>query len=861
MNIFSRLYNAFSSEPSSELILAAHPDDKPDANLPTGEVAWSEDAMLNMGDAPKYNPDRLIGVKGAGIYRKMMLDEQVKAVVRFKRDAITSRDYFFEVPENDTLSTEETEQRIKLCDHIISKMKGSFMDSLNGIMTAVWQGFSITEKNTVLIDFEGLSYWGLDTLKVKPFDTFTFKVDEFGNSIALIQNANGQEQELDLDKFLHFVNAPELDAQYGSSELREAYRSWFSKDMAVRFYNMWLERHASGFCVIQATGDKSIKAGTPEYTSLQNVLKNSVNGAGLILPSGIEFKVHYPTNNVAYKEAMDIHDLGIARAMLVPNLMGITPAGQTGSFSQSDTQLDAFLWTLDADATRLIEVLNEQLFRQLGEANFGDDLWPRIKFKPISEKRKMQLIGTWKDLVTAGAVQATDTDEAHIRDLLDMPSKPEPEEDEDNVSNSSASTALNGGQVTSMLALAELVATGMLNKETAVQLLIVSFPVSRRQASAIIDPIVVKEVKDENKPLGNVGTVLPDDDTSAGDNLDGAGNDLPSDNDDTGDVVDDKELAKDDDKAKKEETVLGVGIVSVSAFTTAAKRVDFAVIDNASENIATEYVDKTTDVLDLITADLIAKAKSGGPLNEDITKNLEAMVVDNKLKRKLNAVQNAMLKEAHAIGVKHAASEIDKAKKSENSRYFKMDRVNYIAADYFKVNAFKITGDLTNTQQSIIEQSILNGAKYDKTWGQVEEDIYQTLATKGRISEEAARAALGDALGVANTTARLNTIIHTSTFDAINNARHSYFTDPSLNGFVVAYEYSAILDSATTEICRHLDEADTGNHDMAWYESNPRFRPPNHFNCRSLLIPVTEADEDTFVEGDQPSVEPQDGFR
>ena len=70
-------------------------------NFPVGEVAWSESSLYSGVTVPKYNPDDLIGLRGARIYKRMMQDEQVKAVVRFKRDAITGREWYFEFDEDD----------------------------------------------------------------------------------------------------------------------------------------------------------------------------------------------------------------------------------------------------------------------------------------------------------------------------------------------------------------------------------------------------------------------------------------------------------------------------------------------------------------------------------------------------------------------------------------------------------------------------------------------------------------------------------------------------------------------------------------------------------------------------------------
>jgi uncharacterized protein with gpF-like domain len=98
----------------------------------------------------------------------------------------------------------------------------------------------------------------------------------------------------------------------------------------------------------------------------------------------------------------------------------------------------------------------------------------------------------------------------------------------------------------------------------------------------------------------------------------------------------------------------------------------------------------------------------------------------------------------------------------------------------------------------------------------------------------------------------------------MKKARYSHFTDPALDGFVEAIEYSAILDDRTTDLCKHLDMRIYESDDPIWDE----YRPPNHFNCRSLLIPVTIIDTEVVgkdnLEGTryskQPILEPQEGF-
>ena len=755
-------------------------------NLPTGDVAWSEDAIYQVGKKTKYNPDDLIGKKGHGIYRKMMLDEQVKAVTKFKRDAITSREYIFEA-DIDELGEEEAERRIKISEAYLDKMKGNSVDSFNGIMSAMYQGVSYTEKVFMQIEIDGKTYWGIEKLPLKPFDTFEAEVDEYGNTTQWTQNVNGREQKIDIQKFIHHVQNPEYDAQYGQSELREAYRSWFSKDMAITFYNMWLERSASGFKWIKT---KSLP-NTTAYTALQNVLTNTVNGAGMILGIDDEFNIEFPAGNgEAFCNAIDKHDLGIARALLVPNLMGITPAGQTGSYSQSETQLEAFLWTLDQEALRLEEVLNEQLFRQLGEVNFGDDFWPRIKFQPISESRKHVIISLWKDLVKSGAAKASNSDEAHVRELLGFPEKDE------------------------------------------------------ESASGPIDAI-----------------------PSGGDpGRSGGASDEPNNPDPNGD--DEIEIEANSDNPRRrtpprvskdpvDETIKGevVYLYGKKAFTKAMSRVDFRVIQRTTETMEVDKADGITSLFYDMTKDVVSQVREFYAKDE-LEENQVAIRFSAKDKAKMQRRINAALQDFWKVGQRHAENEIDKAKGLAFSMQADRERIKFISEDFFKQKSFKVAGKLTDDAIAIISQVIANGVKGGKTFKTIEEDIYRAMGANGFLAMEDYKEALGAAIDpdLKNPQARIDTMLRTNGFEAVNEARYSYFTDPQLDGFVEALEYSAVMDSRTTQICQHLDGHVHSTDSDVWQNN----RPPNHYNCRSLLIPVTQTD--TWIESEDPTIAPQKGF-
>jgi SPP1 gp7 family putative phage head morphogenesis protein len=68
--------------------------------------------------------------------------------------------------------------------------------------------------------------------------------------------------------------------------------------------------------------------------------------------------------------------------------------------------------------------------------------------------------------------------------------------------------------------------------------------------------------------------------------------------------------------------------------------------------------------------------------------------------------------------------------------------------------------------------------------------------------------------------------------EVMNRGRLEFFED---SGVVAAYQYSAILDDRTSDIC-------AGLHGKV-FKAGSEPVPPMHFNCRSVLVPITKYEE------------------
>jgi SPP1 gp7 family putative phage head morphogenesis protein len=381
-----------------------------------------ERAQFGAGESyPRVNLDDLAARKTLAVYAKMRLDEQVKAAVTFKRDAILSRGWTFEFDEDSRLPDAEKAQRIKVSQKTVKKMPGSFIDALNVVSTGREFGFSVTEKVYAPIECDGKQYVGLGGLLGRDPKTFNFFTDEHGTLVRCEQEAGARRIPIDLAKFVHYVHNPEFDRYFGRSDLREAYRSWYFKDTMIRYWGLYMEKLGGGLVVAKLGEASNIQYPSSQYDELTAALAQVKATASVLLPKGVEAEVVFPQNSDAFEKACTWHDLAIAKALLVPNLAGVSHTGQTGAYSQAQSQLEAFAWTLKADAERLESCVDEQLFRDLGEQNWGDGEYPCFKFKPLSGEQLRWIVDTFLKLVTGGAVLATEVDEARLREILEMP--------------------------------------------------------------------------------------------------------------------------------------------------------------------------------------------------------------------------------------------------------------------------------------------------------------------------------------------------------------------------------------------------------------------------------------------------------
>lgn len=825
--------------------------------------AWSINRTWLQGLIP-YNPDDLVGRHGLVIYRDMVKrDGVVKNALETKILARLSTGYTIMPPDKEV--EPRAAELAEFVEYNIEQLRGNFLEALRKIMSALQYGFSITEENWKIYKrgkWSGLL--GIDTLKTKDPRDWDFKVDPFGNLEYLIQGlTTGQRNALPPEKFIIFSYMGEHGNWYGTSDLRAAYRDYFSKDMVGRFWNIALEKFGmpTVYAKIpdmedqgEAAPDGAEQAGglsQDDRDYLLDLLDKIQSATSFYIPQGVDLALlesKKASGKAGYEMAMNYFDKGINKAVLLPTL--ITDEGQRGTQALGREHSKTFLYVLNYLGGLVEEIINEQMVRRVVDYNFRDvEAYPFFKFKEYGYDKEKAYGELLELAATIGALP--DPAAPWVRDKFGFPAlvdgkipgepkpaddtKPEPGPEDKEEKDEGEGEGISQGDTTPTI------------RDYMLQHVV---PFMEAKHSP-------KSDWPKHESLGTYVALLEDfqDGKGKATALTPATTDLKV-----------RKLPR-----KK---------------TPAEQKVDYKEIQTWWEALSDKTVEKLETsmrgVKKSVTKQARKIAESGNP--SDIDK-LQLPVKD------MSAFRKAM-EELYTLdyvkGIQDAANEVGKGLgKSlagfEDGPYglhfhidLDMERVTFAAPtldpteaiEYltrkrpvlrrnlraYLRRAFTVTGvekeRVLAEVKSVLETGIARGSTVPGMMGEVDE-VFMKYVPTGEIVVDP-----DTGKSVLRTPHRLETIVRTNLSEAYNSGRMALYSDPEVVDVVDALQYSAVIDSRTTEFCRRYDGFTRPPTDPAWNE----IVPPNHFNCRSIVVPVVTG-EDWVRTVRRPGIEPQEGFK
>jgi phage gp29-like protein len=353
--------------------------------------------------------------KRFGVMRKMERDPVVASALALKKWLPVGEGWRI-YPAGETPAHRE---QADFARWALEQLDGTVEQFIGDVLDAVGIGFSVIEKVYRVV--EGNPWSGklaLSRLVPKDPSTVGFELDKYGAVRAITFTVPGEmiAEPLPREKFVHYAYESRYRSPYGSGDLIKAYRSWWSKDNALKWWAMYVEKYG----VTPRVGRYEDGAGVELQQEILEQLRVSAANTEFVLPKSVELQLLQPEGDgAAFERFVQYHDKELAKAILGNTLL-LDEGQRVGSLALGKVHLEV----VEAHVRRLkreIEdrVVGEQVIRQLVDLNFPSaDGYPRFSLPDARKEELAQLAGAIAKLIEKGAI---DPSEPWIRESLGFP--------------------------------------------------------------------------------------------------------------------------------------------------------------------------------------------------------------------------------------------------------------------------------------------------------------------------------------------------------------------------------------------------------------------------------------------------------
>jgi len=705
------------------------------------EVTSSDSPYYLQSQFKPYNPDKLYRKKGNyDIYDEMREDDAVKSILMTKKYLMLGNGWTIDLKDEE----DEQQQEIKtfIEKALTEDIDIDFNKSMLEMLTCMDYGVSFSEIVWELKDNKYIIKY-IKTRAPHPFKIYT---DPKGNIEKLTQNQQ-KGGDIEIPKLDNIIVMPfqmEFDNWYGKSDLKSAYRAWWSKDFIIKAWNIYLDR----FGMPLAVGKFNETASVEDQLKVQQVLNKLQTKTSITLPTAFELEFLEATRggDAGYEAALNNYNVQIARSMLMPDLLGMAgDKTKGGSFALGQTQYDMFLKTLEWTRLELQRKIQRKIVDNLVKYNFAVEDIPQFKFKAMSETVKIESLKTWIDLQKAGKYKPSAEEINWARRILGAP--------EGEVEENAPPPVM-----------------GMPGEEG--------------------------EIDEDGKPIEGKqdGTGQPGK-PKDGKPLDGS---EPSDKKGNADTDIDVPEKKDEKKMAKD---------AMRNPIMAEKKNDFAKVNTDQMNTIEAYAKQASGTIATMQEALLQTVKKGRYIENKKLDKVAALEL--KFTDRLRLDIKAGSREMFKLGKRDAQIELGKTKDYALDEEEAFDQV---VKNSSLLAAQAINDDILKKVKLTLSNGISSGLSQSEIIGQLKE-VFEPYI-------------------VAYDGYKLDAVIRTNYATTYMQSKLAYFEPAKQDGTIYGYQYSAIMDSRTTDICAGLDGR------IFKADNVGDIEPPLHMQCRSTLIPI-----------------------
>ena len=338
--------------------------------------------------------------------RKILRDSQVSTGFDILKYILSSKSWVLVANEND-----QDNRVYDFIYNMLNNMDTELNETVKQQITAVPWGYVVHEQMYDLDNDGKIILTNNVPLHIKTLENEPFVYDEdTGELISIHQEYGENTVDIPINKILKYSFNAVYDEDYGNGLLDDFRQIVEDKKNINNWLMTFLERHGSPALYGKASNGASATAMLNGFddihdgtTGLTVGLEEDVG----VLESSQKGESFFTTLNYKNKEIYNRYYLG--------NLL-LGDNSQTGSYAQSQTQLDFGKLVFDGILEEIANVWQKQAINRIVEWNFGDtSLAPTISFDKFTTGDLERLFNTLQPLMEKGVV---DSENKAVQDAI-----------------------------------------------------------------------------------------------------------------------------------------------------------------------------------------------------------------------------------------------------------------------------------------------------------------------------------------------------------------------------------------------------------------------------------------------------------
>jgi len=388
------------------------------------ELGESGTAIFGGSISDEEYVNELVGSQAITTYDRMRKsDGVVKASLLACELPIRAANWYVEPASEDEKDKEVAEF---VSQNLFEKMSITWDDFLRQCLLMLPFGFMVFEKVFTAVDFDGKQMIGWKKFAPRlPKTIFKWETEEGEDGITQLL-PSGDQPSIPIEKLLILTFNKEGDNWEGISALRSAYRPWFFKEHIEKINAMAFERQGLGLPYVKLPKNYSPKDRAKAKKLLQNIRANEQGYLLQPFDWEMEFKDMKAKGVKDPSDSIQRYNREILISVLAQFLdLG---SGPYGSRALSADQSTTFHNNLTAMARQIKDVINKYAIKQLIDLNYTVAKYPTLEFSKIGIIEYDKLAKALQSLTQTGIIMPDDKLEAYVREVMDLPEKPEEEE-------------------------------------------------------------------------------------------------------------------------------------------------------------------------------------------------------------------------------------------------------------------------------------------------------------------------------------------------------------------------------------------------------------------------------------------------